>query len=182
MGNKFAAVVNRCAIFQIMGPGPCQIGFIDHHGEKVLFEELQDEIDAFLPNATPLRAWVGSMHSAGNDAPKHYPRMPYVLYILTISPAVVLAVPSDDNKRNYCSGVQLEQGCMSSTRLALEPYWYLGNPKIASGSFWFSPSLSTAITYVPDEARTYSITLPDSQIELIAKDGEWEVQRNEITK
>lgn len=180
-GNNHAAVVQRCAtVGHFMSNGPCELAFVDHRKQKVLWMDVRKAIDEYLPKIAPLAPWL-----VPNERVSNVPRSPFELHILTISPVVVLAVPRQapiPGADDYCGGPIYQSGCMPTERLRLGSYWYRRNPMIGSGSFWFSPTLSSGVTFLPDNARTYTIELPDSRIELAAHGNEWSIQRNVLTK
>lgn len=161
-----AAVVTRCAaVSGFMSRGPCEYAFVDHRGQKVLWTDVQNAIDEYLPKVALLAPWVGARPGALS-------RSPYELHILTISPIVVLAVPRRDPspfEDDYCGGEIYKNGCIPTRKMPLGSYWYQRDPLIGAGSFWFSPTLSSGVTFLPDDALTYTIELPDSHIKLVAK-------------
>ena len=101
------------------------------------------------------------------------------MHILTISPIIVLVVPNIDDEYNHC-GAPGPSGCIPSPRTGAA-FFYKNTIKFVSGSFWFSPDIPMEVTYLPDDAQYYTIELPDSLLELVAKDGIWNVKRNAVT-
>lgn len=187
-GNNYAPVVQKCdsgsrGISDVIY---CDSAFVDHHGNRVdITLDVRNKIDDYLIKVEPIEPWVIQTRTFTDymgkkqtykDA-KERSRLPYRLHILTISPVIVLAVPRDKNDSEYCAGRMFKEGCLRTARLKLEPYWYKRNPKVADGSFWFSPTFTKTITYLPKEAHSYAIDLQDSRLELINEDGEWKITR-----
>jgi hypothetical protein len=169
-----AYVVSRCAaISTFMSKGPCELAFIDHLGNKVLWVEVQRAIDEYMPKVVSL---VKSEKSSEASLSK------YEFHILTISPVVVLALPRREYlpfEDSYCGGQIYVNGCIPSKQTS--GYWYLhttvrrGPPEhgrvmaVGAGSFWFSPELDSGVHFLPDDSLNYTIELLESRIQLTAK-------------
>lgn len=187
MGSQRAKVLRRCAALpSYMSRGPCEEAFVDHRHEKIPTLDIQEKIDTYLKKITALSPWVGEVRKNGTGVTMPYRReapyiIPYRMHILTISPIVVLVVPKDKNDQfNYC-GAPGKQGCLSSPRTGAA-FFYRDVIKVAPGTFWFSPDMPVEANYIPNDAKHFEIRLPDSKIELVAKDGVWDIQRNVLNK
>jgi len=171
-----AFVVSRCAaVSTAMSKEPCELAFIDHLGNKVLWVEVQRAIDEYLPKVASL------VPSEKLGVP---PFSKYEFHILTISPVVVLALPRRKLlpfEDSYCGGQIYKVGCIPSQKMPGVSYWYLhtiargGRPEngrvmaVGAGSFWFSPELDSGVHFLPDDSLEYTIELVESRIQLTAK-------------
>lgn len=187
LGNSRAETLSRCAVVPAyMSRGPCEKVFVNHRGEKVSARDLQEGIDSYLKSIPALAPWVGEIRKDGSGVTKPHRReapyvIPYRMHILTISPIVVLAVPKSQNDQfNYCS-VPGKQGCLSSPRTDAA-FFYRGDIRVEPGTFWFSPDMPVGATVIPSDVKQFEILLPDSQLELVAIDGVWNVRRNALSK
>jgi hypothetical protein len=177
-GNKYAAVVKSCDEGLVYYP-TCEVAFVDHRGAKVQqIKNIQKQIDDFLPKLEPIVPWLKvQVPGRTSQRPPNATRLPYRFHILTISPLVVLAVPRLETDTEYCSGNMFETGCIHSALLPIDPYWYKRSPRIAKGTFWFSPDMSIGATALSDEKSMHTIKLPSGILTLIEKDGVWQVGR-----
>lgn len=182
LGNQRAQTLRRCAVVPaFMSRGPCEEAFVDHKNDKVGWLDIQEGVDAYLKSIPVLAPWVGERRKDGPGFTTPYRReapyrIPFKMHILTISPVVVLVAPNPNDQFNYCS-VPGRQGCIPSPRTGAA-FFYRDNIKVVPGSFVFSPDMPMEVTTIPSDAQRFEIRLPDSQLEMVAKNGAWEVQRN----
>jgi hypothetical protein len=157
----------------------CDYAFLDQNGKLVdIRRDVRDVIDNYLAKLPFVAQWAREEHGYGYSAPKTSKRFPYRLHILTISPVVVLAVPTID-AAPPCSGPEMfSVGCWPAARFYPVPYLYKQRPKVVVGSFWFKPASSDEIAWLPNDAKTYSIPLQDSVLTLDEENGSWAVHRS----
>jgi hypothetical protein len=167
MGTSRLPVVGGCQSPTYFAAGNCDLIFTDVHGRRVDGHRLARELDQTAKQITPLAGWLS--RSLDDES-----KLPYELHLLTISPALVLAVPVS-SRRVRCSTVY-DQGCIQSQGFRGQAYWYRTAPPIVPGSFW----------YVADGGRSYpleaqsgrvEIAVSGAVIELLAEGELWTVRR-----
>lgn len=171
IGNTRPPILERCGTTGFFASGPtCARAFVDSSGAKIDMHELRDSLDAIGEIIEPLKPLVLRV-STGK-----YKALPYRLYLLTISPAVVLAVPQPDNlSAPICS--YIFGGCIQSTSFAGNAYWYVERPRIEKGSFWFSPELPGKTFPIDSTAPDVQLEIGQSKLTLRATGSQWEVNR-----
>jgi len=158
----------------------CDYAFVDQTGELVdIRRDVRDVIDDYLARLSFVAPWATEKQGYGYSAPKTSKRFPYRIHVLTISPVVVLAVPAVDATPPCYGPEMFAVGCWPAARFSLVPYLYKQRPKVAGGSFWFMPASSNGITWLPNDAKSYSIPLQDSVLTLNEENGSWAVQRSQ---
>jgi hypothetical protein len=161
-----AKVIERCAIIPpYMSRGRCEIGFIDQNKTVIRSLDIQHDVDAFIKQFNP----SGLLNNRKTATQ-------YKMYLLTISPVVVLAVPKSADDEIYC-GVSHSRGCIQSTTDA-GSYFYLSLIKALAGSFWFAPDIKQTVSYLPDNSENIQIDLPDSKIMFVPVNGGWSINRS----
>jgi len=104
------------------------------------------------------------------------PQFVYNLYLLTISPIVVLAVPKvQGDRREQCNGGR--DGCIVSRALDVD-FYYRSLPPIRTGSFLFSPDLKIPYRELPASEARISLSVGASVLELNAEAGKWRISRD----
>ena len=88
-----------------MYSGTCDLIFTDLHDRHIDGFQLSEELDRTVKQIAPLAVWL-----SGSD--RGDSKLPYDLHLLTISPAIVLAVPALPS-RTRCSSVY-DEGCIQS--------------------------------------------------------------------
>jgi hypothetical protein len=149
----------------------CSYAFVDSQGKYIDVFHLVGLLDRRARKVPQLQPWI-----AKADQRADVVTPPYQLHLLTVSPAIVLAVPSAaGGKPNPCNTL-LFKGCAQSQTFRGSGYWFRTDPRVAAGSFWYT--LEDALVRDLDEV------LPSQQIEfegallrLAAKDGVWQVLR-----
>lgn len=103
------------------------------------------------------------------------------MYLVTISPAVVVVVPSEAIKewpRSKNCGKLLVTGCIQSKRFRGNAYWFRHSPEITEGSFWFAPGEPKGtIHHIDTRQNKIKIIINDAEIMLTQEDGNWTVNR-----
>lgn len=157
LDGKRGAAFWRCALVRNTSGGPCQVGFINHNDKMILLEEIEAELDAYVPSL---------------DLKK-----PYQFFVLTISPTVVMYVPGRPKTVKLCTGENYKAGCFATPKIPRTEFQYGPQPEIAKGSFIFAPSLERPPTAIPDESEYFEFVLPDSVLKLTADGARWNVLR-----
>ena len=183
-GDKKANIIELCesrprGISDVIH---CDRAFVDQNNDSVdVTTGVRDVIDKYLATLDPIKRWVKMPYYTATGRKRYRADdrsiAPYKFHILTISPVVVLVVPDQSGESEYCSRRIFELGCLPSRRMNVRFYWYKESPKIVTGSFWFSPTLKKGPINIPENSRSYTIKLPDSELQLEqSKDG-WLVRR-----
>lgn len=111
----------------------CAYAFIDSRGDKVDILQLVQRLDRRAEQVPELKQWVGRGNR--NYRPDSFP---YKLHLLTVSPAIVLAVPRTDGTPAGLCWTLLFEGCAQSHAFSGNGYWFRESPRVVPGSFWFS--------------------------------------------
>jgi hypothetical protein len=181
LGNERARVLQKCDL----GPSgisdvrACRFAFVDHQHKKIdASEDVQKLLDDYMPQVAPLSPWVKVGQTVNAWRAPNGQKLPYQLHILTISPVVVLAVPTVAGDKVDCPGrAWVDQGCIPSRRFDLQTYRYKQTPRRVAGTFWFSPELNvTAATLSPDDSE-FVISLRDSKLRLVPNGDFWGIRR-----
>lgn len=177
--NRTARLFRSCRSGGPMSDAPrCDYAFLDQYGEFVdIRRDIRDVIDDYLAQIPFLVDWATEKQRYGYSAPKTRQPFPYRIHILTISPVVVLAVPASDKPPPCYGNEMFSVGCWQAARFHPVPYLYKGSPRVVEGSFWFIPSSSKAVTWLPNGVKSYRIPLGDSELSLHEENGHWAVQR-----
>ena len=157
MNGERANAYWRCALIRNTSGGPCDVGFMDHRGHVISLRELERDIDAYVPGLSLSRE--------------------VRLYVLTISPAVILAVPGRPRDRAQCLGEDYRTGCFATAATGSIPFQYGPRAEVGEGSFWFVPSSGEGPVQLPRGASSVDIPLADSVIRLSAEGRYWNVLR-----
>ncbi len=157
LDGKRSAAFWRCALVRNTSGGPCQVGFTDHNDKMILLEEIEAELEAYVPSLDL--------------------KPPYQFFVLTISPTVVMYVPGRPNTVKQCTGENYRAGCFATPKIPHSEFQYGPQPEIAKGSFIFAPSLGRPPTAIPDESKYFEFVLPDSVLKVTADGARWSVLR-----
>ena len=167
-GVKEAVIQERCA-----GPQPmsdvirCETAILDSSGRRVSLEPSMQELEKFLPQVSQIAPWI-TLVNGPNKGPG-----PYKLYLVSVMPAIVVAVSERSSTDWYCWYSPLQNGCMQSKALNLNSYWFRAEPKIAQGSFWFSPQKSGGAVPIDASEPTVEIKVEGVDITFAAIGGFW---------
>jgi hypothetical protein len=149
----------RCAIIpHAYSNGPCQLGFKNQNGDIVPLEEIEAEIDAYVP-------------TLGISGPHEF-------FVLTYSPTVILYVPGKSRLGKQCGGANYTYGCFSTRKLFPTNFQYGPRPEVAIGSFVFAPAINSRPIHIPHESTTFEFALPDSTLKLSVDGHYWNVVRD----
>lgn len=188
-------ILSACTVHQNIGIGPlaqgnspstasmsctenpggrsCTVYFKDQTGLNVDSVAMVKKIDAHLSKVTPFDEWV----SAAKNEKRARSFFPYKLYLLTMSPSIVMAVPVSLGTHDNCNGQYLKKGYLTSRLLMPVCYQYFDKPEVAKGSLWFSPEGKIDFEYIPDEADQYTINVNGVVVELAKSGSQWIVVR-----
>jgi hypothetical protein len=168
IGDLRKPIAGACGTYTMYW-GYCDLIFEDKNGRNVDAFRIRTELDRIAANHTSLSKWVRSVEGDKES------ELPYDMYLLTISPEIVLVVPREIKRQKNCPSVY-QNGCIQSKSFRAHSYWYNTPPNIRSGSFWFSPSQSgmNEINTIDSEAV---ISFNDTVVKLSPNQGQWRVFR-----
>jgi hypothetical protein len=168
LGEERRPVTGDCRqIF--MYAGTCDLLFEDLKGRRVDGHRLRSELDQKASALRPLANWVRPVE-LGRDS-----ELPYDLYLLTISPEIVLAVPRGSERRKNCPSVY-QDGCIQSRSFGGSSYWYRQKPKVHPGSFWFNQATPSP-QWIESSASDVVISIDRAVVRLTRTQDEWRVVR-----
>jgi hypothetical protein len=150
-----------------MYSGGCDLIFTDHFGIHVDGHRLAREMDQTAKQIEPLAPWLSKSLDVSS-------KLPYELHLLTISPAIILAVPTGVSLRS-CSSVY-QQGCIQSQGFRGQAYWYRAAPPVRAGSFWFMDG-SDKYSLIDARQEIVLIAANGAILELTADGYSWTVRR-----
>ena len=157
VGNERPPVQRLCTQSYRSHP-QCDYAFIDSAQRKVnIFEDLLVSIDGYAEHVADLKSWVRKADA--RSGLREEAKFPYRMHLLTISPAIVLVVPSQHSLSEFntdpCRGTLLFGGCIQSQSFRGNLYYFQEAPAVTSGSFWFTPTEAKGVIHqLPDEKTT----------------------------
>lgn len=171
VNNERPPIQSRCGPDLNPVGSSCAYGFVDSNGEKVDVFQLVKRLDRRAEEVPELKRWVA--RGATNYRAEAFP---YKLYLVTISPAVVLVVPrTGDGFSDLCRSLLLE-GCAQSQAFPGNGYWFQGVPRIAPGSFWFSLE-DRNVHPIDAGAREFEISHEMALLRFTSNGGQWSISR-----
>jgi len=150
--------------------GSCDLIFTDRKGSHVDGFRLAARLDETAFQFEPFEKWKAPTGQGKGDS-----KLPYDFYLLTISPAIVLAVPRPTKWIKGCGSV-FDQGCIQSMGFGGRAYWYRTQPPIRQGSFWF---VEQGRQYFPIESTAITVRIESdgAVVELNSNGETWNFQR-----
>jgi hypothetical protein len=176
VGNARPPVQERCGTPPFMSPtnAPvCAYAFVDSAGRRVDIFDLRDRIDAIAETLPQLSPWINKVRDRKDET-----LFPYRMYLLTVSPAIVLIVPRPRTQRHEFCGFLLRTGCIQSQSFRGNDYWFRGNPSIQAGAFWFNADDRGPIELVANVEATVTVTSGAASLRLVPSNGQWIVSRD----
>ncbi len=161
-GNTPSSASKKCSYTP--AGDTCEIFFRDHQGQNLRANSIRDKIDNQLLKIKIFDTWTGLKQKVGY--------FPYKLYLLTISPIVVMVTPASPPTNDYCHNQYL-----TSKLIFPVCYQYLESPKVMPGSFIFSTDVLNKLFYIPDDAEKFEVSIKDTKLELAKSGKEWIVVR-----
>jgi hypothetical protein len=153
----------------------CDYVFTDSFGNKISVWSLLKELDSFAEQLPLLKPWMNKVEQRkdGRD-------FPYRMYLLTVSPAIVMLVPRTKEEsfslQSSCGRV-IEAGCIQSQSFRGNNYWFQGEPFVRTGSSWFSLDKPGQIFPIDVSTGLISIASAQASLKLKAENGQWNVKR-----
>ncbi len=175
VGNARPPVQARCGAAPFMSGSSaptCAYAFVDSAGRRVDIFDLRDRIDAIAETLPQLRPWVNKVGDRKDER-----LFPYRMYLLTVSPAIVLVVPRAQSENHEPCGFLLRTGCIQSQSFRGNSYWFRGSPSMQPGAFWFNADDGVPTGSIPNVETKVTITSGDASLSLLPSNGQWLVSR-----
>lgn len=147
----------RCALIRNVSGGPCQLGFKNQSNKMVTLEEIETEVEAYVPKLDI--------------------RGPHQFFVLTYSPTVIMLVPGKSRFGKQCGGENYRAGCFSTAKIQNAEFQYGPRPEVANGSFVFIPAPNSTVAHIPDGSKNFDFALPDSTLKLTSDGSYWNILR-----
>lgn len=155
---------------------PYAYAFTDSFGKKIdVFDTLLQNLDEYSKNIENLKPWITK---EGTTEFRQGQQYPFKMYLLTISPEIVLVVPAKNKRSEDRCLTLFLQGCLQSQTFRGGAYWFQASPKIADGSYWFSLTEGDAKVHQLDvSSESTEITTNHAALRLTKSADEWHVER-----
>ncbi len=170
---RYAQVFRKCEQRLMDGAPQCEIAFGDgDRGPRVeVFHDLIGELDSYLARLPASRSW-----GTTNSSPRQT-RVPYKLFLVTILPSIVVAVPSPPAKTENCWVDAPRGNCLRSYFAAGNGYVLSTAIPAMADSFWFSPGSTTELIAIPAGASVVQLPLKGVNARLERRGDQWQFVR-----
>lgn len=180
VGNERPFLQRHCT--QTFNSYPqCDYAFIDSSQRRVnIFKDLLVSIDGHAEQVAELKPWVRKTDKPSDL--REEAKFPYRMHLLTVSPAVVLVVPSQHSLKDFfndpCQGTLLFRGCIQSQSFRGNLYYFQEAPAVAAGSFWFTPGEAKELIHpLPSDRISQEVSVGGAVLRLTQNSGRWQVER-----
>lgn len=171
-GTSFARVFQKCEQRLMDGARQCKIAFEDEAGKKhEVFHDLVSELDDLILRIPEAAAWQRTKSSAAEI------KVPYKLFLVTLSPIVVIAVPAAPVTTEPCWSDAPRGNCLRSYVAANNSYLLSTTIPIVAGTFWLSPLRTASRNFVPTDSDEYKFPLDGVNAKLIRQGDSWRFVR-----
>jgi len=158
----------------VMYANTCDYIFTDLRGRRRDAARIGRDLDAVAATLPQMSPWA---NLAEDRLRARRDLLPYEMYLLTISPEIVLVVPRGNAPTRFCGG-PFHYGCIQSQVFRGNSYWYRDKPPIRPGSFWYSPDIPGAHNLDANGKREISLQVGGAVVRLLAEGEEWKVWRD----
>lgn len=167
-----ASAYQKCEQRVMDGARQCPIAFEDGAGRKVeVFRTLIPELDSYLQSLPEYKSWPKS-----NSSPVET-RVPYKLYLLTISPPIVVMVPSPPARFDSCWIDAPTGTCLRSYVAFGNSYDLSAEIPVVEGSRWFAVGSTSDARPIPDEPAIFNFPLDGVTAKLVKTGASWRFER-----
>ena len=167
-----APAYQKCEQHLMDGARQCNIAFEDATGQKIeVFHTLIPALDAYLQTIPEYESWP---KSAGTPVEV---RVPYKLYLLTISPAIVVMVPSPPASLVSCWMDAPAGTCLRSYAAQGNSYDLSTEIPVVKGSRWFALGSTNGAPPIPTENATFDFPLKGVTARLVKAGTSWKFER-----
>ena len=182
--NSRPEILSRC--FQAYNThAKCDYGFRNSDESVIdIFNDLRPEIDKYAERVDKIKPWIKKKRSRYRPNKKilNEQTFPYKMFLLTISPAVILLVPSEPTYKAYRKNRNCDRllmtGCIQSQSFRGNAYWFLEQPPVVEGSFWFTPEEPYNTIHKLDVNKDiHNIKINESIVRLSKSNNKWLINR-----
>lgn len=171
-GTSFARVFQKCEQRLMDGARQCKIAFEDEAGKKhEVFHDLVRELDDLVLKIPEAATWQRT-----NSSPAEI-KVPYKLFLVTLSPIIVIAVPAPPVATEPCWSDAPHGNCLRSYVAANNSYSLSTTIPVVSGTLWLSPLSTSPRNFVPTETGEYDIPVDGINAKLIRQGDNWQFVR-----
>ncbi|MRW92048.1 hypothetical protein GJ699_18805 [Duganella sp. FT80W] len=168
----FAKAFQKCEQRLMDGAPQCRIAFEDEFGNKQeVFHDLVSELDRLVLKIPESNTW-GRTRSVPVEV-----KVPYKLFLVTISPIIIIAVPAPQLKTEACWSDAPRGQCLRSYTAYNNGYSLSNSIPIVDGSVWLSPATTKSVHPIPSGVDEYAFPLDGIDAKLIQEDGIWKFFR-----
>jgi hypothetical protein len=169
--NRRAPAFQRCEQRLMDGARQCSVAFEDASGRKIeVFNTLVPQLDSALQSLPSFDTWPKA-----NGVPVQI-KIPYKLYLVTISPAIIVMVPSPPARLESC-WVDAPRGtCLRSYVAFGSGYDLSGEVQYAPGSLWLVAGRSPQPQPIPD-AQEFTFPIQGVVAKLVRQGPVWQFVR-----
>ena len=154
------------------GAAQCEVAFEDSAGRKIeVFKTLIPQLDAQLQSLPEFKTWP---QSKGLPAQT---KIPFKLYLLTISPAIVVMVPSPPAQFEKCWNDAPKGTCLRSYVAFGNGYDLGAEFPVVEGSSWFALGKVSGVRTVPTVGEAYVFPLEGVNARLVRVGSSWRFLR-----
>ncbi|MEJ1355969.1 MAG: hypothetical protein RPV21_08640 [Candidatus Sedimenticola sp. (ex Thyasira tokunagai)] len=178
-GNTRPHILRRC-IQARNSYAKCDYGFKGSNQNIVnIYDDLLPSLDDHAERIPKLKPWVKKARMRNTRSEESFP---YKMYLLTISPAIVLVVPATPGYKEYSPSRRCDRllttGCIQSQSYRGNAYWFQEQPPVIEGSFWFSPNESSGSIHMLDlNQRVQDIVVGNTILRISKFNSKWDANR-----
>jgi hypothetical protein len=150
----------------------CAIAFEDEAGIKhEVFHDLVGELDGLVMKIPGANLWPKTRSSPTEL------KVPFKLFLVTISPIIIVAVPAPPLQTEHC-WVDAPDGKCLRTYIAANNGYSLSNAiPVVEGTVWLSSASSEQGRSIPTQLGEYKFPLDGVDAKLIQRDDIWNFVR-----
>jgi hypothetical protein len=167
-GTSYAHAFRKCEQRLMDGARQCAIAFEDEDGLKhEVFHDLVGELDGLVMKVPGANLWPKT---------RSYPaelKVPYKLFLVTISPIIIVAVPAPPLQTEHCWVDAPDGKCLRSYIAASNGYSLSTAIPVVEGTVWLSSASAAQGRTIPIQVGEYKFPLDGVDANLIQKDGIW---------
>lgn len=150
------------------GAPQCAIAFEDEAGNKLeVFHDLIGQLDGLLLTVPGASGWARTASSPVSI------KVPYKLFLVTLSPIVIVAVPAPPSATEPCWVDAPRGDCLRSYLASGNGYSLATTIPIVSGTLWLSPAANSADNLVPVGVDEYRLALKGINAKLLRQGANW---------
>jgi hypothetical protein len=159
------------------GARQCRIAFEDEAGYKhEVFHDLVGELDRLVMKIPGSNAWPKT-----KSIPAEV-KVPYKLFLVTISPIIIVAVPAPPLQTEHCWVDAPDGKCLRSYIAANNGYSLLNTIPVVEGTLWLSSTGAEPQRLIPSHLGEYKFPLDGIDAKLVQQDGRWNFFRKPLLR